>query len=202
MSSKYNKYARQANEMAREAVEKIISARAECEKARTAKLAAGHNPAAIARAEADYLEAEEAFKSAQRAAEGVKDDIARLRKELAAELASDNCVSSEDVDAAGVELMKSGICTPQDFDKLARDYSGNRTMQRLVAKYAENAAAEVKEPTKAAQYRAVSYACARNTGDDRLDAFDVLADVFNRTAKNTPTYSSWDMLTAEIVQNF
>lgn len=200
--SKYNKYAKQANAMAREAVEKIIAAKAECEKARTARLAAGHNPTAIARAEANYLEAEDAFKSAQRDAERVKDEFARLRKELAAELAGDNCVSSEDVDAAGVELMKSGICTPQDFDKLARDYSGNRTMLRLVAKYAENAAADVKDTNKATQYRMVSYACARNTGDDRLDAFDVLADVFNRTARNTPMYSSWDMLTAEIVENF
>lgn len=199
--SKYNHFAREANDKAREAIDAIIEAKKARDAAQTAKLTA-KDTVAKARAEANFAEAEQKVKDAMRAAEYVGEDFKRIRREIENGLADDNSAKPEDVDAVALELMKSGICTPGDYARMAEQYKGNRTMLRLLSKYAEDAAAGAKSGETSMQYRVVSYQCAQATGADRLDAFDVLTDVYSRTVRNNAMYGAWDSLTAEIVQNF
>lgn len=199
--TRFHDYGVKANNMGREAVEAIISAREAVDRAQLNKRAAGDEVSKL-KAQAEYLEAEKKLREATSAAEHVGYELKKIRAELAEAIEDANSVNPSDVDGAALEILKSGICKPGDFARLAEQYKNNRTMCRMVGRYAEEAAAGCDDRQTAMKYRAVSYTCAQNTGDDRLDAFDVLVDVFNRTAKNTPMYSSWDMLTAEIVQNF
>ena len=199
--TRFHDYAVKANNMGREAVEAINGARAAVDKAQLNKRTA-RDAVSKARAEADYLEAEKKLKEATSAAEHVGYELKKIRAELAEAIEDANSVNPADVDGAALEILKSGICKPGDFARLAEQYKSNRTMSRMIARYAEEAAAGCDDRQTAMKYRAVSYSCAQNTGDDRLDAFDVLTNVFERTVRNNAMYGSWDMLTAEIVETF
>lgn len=101
---------------------------------------------------------------------------ARLTADLRAAVAADSAVNPNDVDAATMELLKSGVCRGSDFEALARRFDGNSTMTRLIGKYASDAAqnAHSAEERGRLQYIATN---ARTASDGILEAWDNLCSM-------------------------
>ena len=139
---------------------------------------------------------------------------AELRSALAKEVQASKCVDPTAVDAAGVELMKSGILTPDDYYSLAEKYDGNVTMLRLLSKYAADAATDADSRKDRVALTVLSQECANGTGKT-LKAWDDLMTTVNYCSgrggsgnrRPTPgvTLSMgewWEQLAGEIVENF
>lgn len=139
---------------------------------------------------------------------------AELRGALATEVQASKRVDPTAVDAAGVELMKSGIMTADDYFSLAEKYDGNATMLRLLSKYAADAAADADNRKDRAALITLSRDCANGTGMT-LRAWDDLMTVVNYCSgrggtgnkRQTPGIvvsmsEKWDDLAGEAVENF
>lgn len=210
--SEFNKYARKLDEIAREAFKESKSAADRMERAQAARNQHMDDVAA-ARAKAEYMEAEQAVREARRKMdEGVyRQQINATRKELAAAVDEAFRVNPEQIDSATLELLKSGICTPDEYAALLNKAAnnGNVTMCRLIGKYADDAATAAQEaaggymgdPTASA-LRVVAYQSRNYNGKQWLDAFDHMTDVYNRACRNPSMIDAWDGLTAETVEQF
>ena len=162
-----------------------------------------------ARAEADFLEASEAMKAAQRTFESHKSEIAALRKELAAALEDHYAVDPAALDGATLELLKSGVLKASEYNKLMSkaQSDGNYTMARMIAKYAGDAAAERGEKygqndEQARALRGISYTANQNNGDAYLETFDVMSECYSRCCRNPGLIQHWDALVAPDVEAF
>ena len=218
--SQFNKYARKFDEIARKAFEEYGKAAereqyTEQQKAlypRKANNVTAEYLAKSARAEADHAEATADRKAVQDKMTGEYNiQIEALRGELEREVDKAFFVDPAQIDNATLELLKSGICTPNEYADLlskAAD-SGNVTMIRLIGKYADDAAKKATEdaggyvgdPT-AQGYRAVSIQSRNYNGKRWLEAFDYMADVYKRACRNPYMIDHWGELTAEAVENF
>lgn len=161
-----------------------------------------------ARAQADYLEAKEAFSKAKITMQNHNIEIAALRKELAAELAAYYAADPAELDHNTLELMKSGILAPHEYAKLMREAAsgGNHTMARLIAKYAADAAEARagkygQDDDKAITLRTISYTAGQHDGSETLQAFDAMADVYNRAINNPYMIDHWEELTGPIADS-
>lgn len=215
--SKFNYIARKVDEIAREAFSEYVAA-AERLKAAEAKkkeypqrrgLVDAAYMAKSTRAEADVLEAKEAIKAAKKRLESHADDLAALRRELAAQLDDAYSVDPAQLDGATLELLKSGILTANEYSKLLHEAQekGNVTMIRLIGKYAADAADELtakygQSDSTARALRLVSHESRKNSSSEYLKAFDYVADVYNRAVNNPGMIDHWEQLTAETVENF
>lgn len=139
---------------------------------------------------------------------------ADLRRALEKEVQTSKCVDPTAVDAAGVELMKSGILTADDYYSLAEKYDGNVTMLRLLSKYAADAATDADNRKDRVALTVLSQECANGTGKT-LKAWDDLMTTVNYCSgrggsgnrRPTPGVVAhmgewWDQLSGEIVENF
>ena len=215
--SKFNSYARKVNDIATAAFEEYRKTEQAYKKAeeqarqypqRMGMIDAQY-AAKSARAQADFLEAKEAYRKAKGVLESHKSEIAALRKELIAELDDHYAADPAALDSATLELLKSGILKPNEYAKLmdAATGRGNHTMERMIAKYAGDAAADVGKKygdnsEQARTLRAISYTADQNNGNDTLQAFDLMADVYSRAVNNPAMINHWGELTGEIVENF
>lgn len=90
------------------------------------------------RAELRYQQAELDFKEAEAR---IWTEFNRKRAELRANLERDvrngNVANPDSVDHSGLELMKSGVLSVDDYYALMKKYDDNPTMLRFVAKYAK-----------------------------------------------------------------
>jgi hypothetical protein len=165
------------------------------------------------RAQADYVAAEEELRELRRSMEdgNYRRQIKELRKELENSLAKAFRVDPEKIDNATLELLKSGICTPDEYAVFLNKAidGGNPTMARLICKYAEDAAAAavekaggyMEDPTAKA-LRTVVYNGRAYNGKQWLDAFDYMEDIFNRASRNPAMLEQWDNLTADLLDKF
>lgn len=162
-----------------------------------------------ARAQADLTEAREALHKAQMQMNDRIRDIATIRQELAAALDAEYSADPAALDSSTLELLKSGILRDSEYVRLMNSAAeaGNTTMQRIIGKYAADAAEEVAKKygqgdQRAMNLRAVS--CHSDTGDvgAKLGSFDVLAEAFRRTANNPAMIGSWGELTGDVVESF
>lgn len=139
---------------------------------------------------------------------------AELRSALEKEVQASKCVDPTAVDAAGVELMKSGILTADDYYSLAEKYDGNVTMLRLLSKYAADAATDADNRKDRVALTVLSQDCAKGTGKI-LKEWDNMMTVANYCSgrgysgnrRITPSVTLsmgewWDQLSGEIVENF
>ena len=208
--SKFNSYGERVNDIAKQAFKEYQDAEAAynkaAEQARAYPMRGGvynaEYAAKSARAKADLIEATEARHKAQMNLQNRKNDIAAIRKELAAELTDHYCADPTKLDGHTVELLKSGVLNPSEYLILMRraQADNNNTMERLIGKYAADAAeaesAKNGQDSKTAQsLRNVSYMANTKTGADELANFDVLVECYNRTADNTGMIENWDELT-------
>lgn len=139
---------------------------------------------------------------------------AELRSALEKEVQASKCVDPTAVDAAGVELMKSGILTPDDYYSLAEKYDGNVTMLRLLSKYAADAATDADNRKDRVALTVLSQECASGTGKTLKAWDDLMATVNycsgrggNGSKRQTPGVVErmgewWDQLSGEIIENF
>lgn len=215
--SKFNSYAKKVDEIAKAAFEEYRKAdrayktaveKAEQYPQRHGFVAAEYE-AKAARARADLLDAQRALEEARRALAAHISDIAALRKELSAALDGQYVADPAALDGNTLELLKSGILKSSEYARLMNkaQSEGNHTMARLIAKYAGDAAAEMgsrygaSDPT-AMELRAISRAANQDNGNETLQAFDVMADLYNRTANNPLMIDHWDELIGGLVKNF
>lgn len=211
--SKYNSYAARMNDLAKENFSAFLKAKAELEAAerhykdnqrpRGIWNADAEKIARVARAEADYAEKKAAYEAARRKFEGSADGLRGIRSELAKAIDADNMANPDDLDGNTLELLKSGILKPSEYGSLLDKFSGNATMSRMIGSYAE---ARAKEDGRSAEDRAALSYVAHNaqqaTGGDRLEAFDVLSDVYRRCTRNPALIGHWDELTADVIERF
>lgn len=139
---------------------------------------------------------------------------AELRSALEKEVQASKCVDPTAVDAAGVELMKSGILTPDDYYSLAEKYDGNVTMLRLLSKYAADAATDADNRKDRVALTVLSQEYANGTGKTLKAWDDLMATVNycsgrggNGSKRQTPGVVErmgewWDQLSGEIIENF
>ena len=213
--SKFNSYARKVNDIATAAFEEYRKTeqaykKAE-EQARKYPQRMGVDAqyaAKSARAQADFLEAKEAYRKAKGVLESHKSEIAALRKELVAELDDHYAADPAALDSATLELLKSGVLKANEYAKLMdkAQSDGNYTMARMIAKYAGDAAAERgnkygQNDEQARVLRGISYTANQNNGNETLQAFDLMGDVYNRAVNNPGMIDHWGELTSNALEN-
>lgn len=213
--SKFNSYARKVNDIALAAFEEYHKAEAALKKAEATarqypnRYGADHEYLArAARAQADYLQAKEDMKTAKRVFEGHKSEIAALRKELVEDLNDHYAADPRALDNNTLELMKAGILKPAEYSRLMSkaQEAGNHTMARMIAKYAGDAAAEIgkrygENSAEAREMRTVAYMGSQTTGEETLQTFDFMADVYSRSVNNPAMIDAWGELTSDAVEN-
>lgn len=221
--SEFNKYARRMDAIVRAALNAYIEAATREKEAEAGKLTYPRKPGAdaaytakSARAETEYIEAVQGRKDARhKMDEGeYRQQINQLRAELQAAVNKAFSVDPDQIDNATLELLKSGVCTPDEYgallDKAAA--AGNATMARLIGKYAEDAAAAALEaaggwmgdPTATA-LRGVTYKARSFNGKQWLDAFDYMVNVYDGACHEPAALANlerWDALTSECIDEF
>ena len=161
----------------------------------------------LARADADYQAASKAQHDMRVNLPGkVENQMRAIRQQYADELAQRFAIDPAKLDAASLELLKSGIMRPAEYrsmlEKARKD--GNATMLRIVAKYAADRAAEIAAKDGATsedarELRVVGYAGNIDPAGEALRNFDVVADVLRRCVNNHAMIGHWDELTGPVL---
>lgn len=203
--SNFNSYARRMNDAAK----KIFSEYQAAEAAFTAaKEAKSRGPRII---HGGFQDAQEVAKAARRdLPERGRREFQAIRAELVDAMNSAFTIDPAQVDTAALELMKSGICGANDFEKLLADAdrASKQTMLRLVASYAGKAyesARDSKIPAdqvELARLYDVSQHGQRATESALLGAADAMADTFQRCINNSGMIPHWDELMGDVVESF
>lgn len=213
--SKYNSYARNLDAAFRAARDEYTAVYNALTKAKENASAAGLDAVRQQIATLQLQEAEKKMRQEEARIWAEFDaKAADLRCALEKEVQASKCVDPTAVDTAGVELMKSGILTPDDYYSLAEKYDGNVTMLRLLSKYAADAATDADNRKDRVALTVLSQECANGTGKT-LKAWDDLMATVNYCSgrggsgnrRPTPgvTLSMgewWEQLSGEIIENF
>ena len=213
--SRFNEYARKADAYAKAVFEEYAEAESKLKAAESKRNAyprkngLGYEyDAKAARYEAEYVEAKAEYEKLRREMRDYKaDGFKPIRKELESAIADAFAANPEHLDAATLELLKSGIMSADEYNRLMSKATAdnNPTMVRVIAKYAKDRAdqADADRNTDAARaFRAVAYNGNSVNGNAYLETFDVMTSCFNRCMNNTALIGHWDELNGEIVENF
>lgn len=167
------------------------------------------------RAKLKYQEAELTFKEAEAR---IWPEFNRRRSELRAalerEVRGGNLADPDAVDPNGLELLKNGILSTDDFYSLVGKYDDNPVMLRFVAKYAKEAADDM-DSTQAKERGALYHlaqVCSQGQGRT-MRAWDDLSRIADycsgqsRARRDTPAHTvsmgqRWEQLSGEAVNNF
>lgn len=205
--SDFRKYAERMDVLAKETREAAQKVEDAYKRAEDARRQYPNDPVKKARAEADYQEALQAKNNwKMNKPFEIEQKIKAIRAEL--ETALDNHFAADPaaLDAPTLELLKSGILTSAEYsrllDKAIED--DNSTMARLIASYAEKAAADIAErygtsDVKARELRAVAYQAQRMGGTVYLNNFAVLTEALTRSVRNPGLWPQWEELTGEVI---
>lgn len=215
--SKFNSYARKLDEQAKAAFKAYRDAEAAYKKAeqkareypqRNGMVNADY-AAKSARAQADFLEAKQAYETARRTFRESDTQFNAMRRELAAAIDDAYSADPAQLDTATLELLKSGILTGSEYAKLLEQAkaASNPTMVRMIGRYAGEAAKARGEShgmndREATALRMAEYNSRSYTGGDRLEAFDNMVSLYHRCTNNPGMIDHWDEFTAETVENF
>lgn len=213
--SRFNEYARKADAYAKAVFEEYAEAESKLKAAESKRNAyprkngLGYEyDAKSARFEAEYQEAKAEYEKLRREMRDYKaNGFKPIRSELEKALADAFAANPEHLDAATIELLKSGIMSADEYNRLMSKATAdnNPTMVRLIAKYAKGRAdqADADRNTDTARaFRAVAYQGNSVNGNAYLETFDVMTSCFNRCMNNTALIRHWDELNGEIVENF
>lgn len=228
--SKYNEFAKRLDEAfkaARGEYNAAMDEVAACEqaisraKSMTTEEYAGEKMAKLRRAELALLEAKDNMNKAHiRVWDGFDSTVKTLKQELAEAIRQNNLANPDAVDNNTLELLKSGILTPDDCASLLDKYSDNATMTRLIFQYAEGKAKELAKDTgspsaNAARMGFVSIGIRSKDGTTAISRkFDELCDVANICSqghKNRPMSGAshirtmcgkWEELAGHAIENF
>ena len=212
--SKYNRYAKDLDAAFRAARKEYAEAWDKLQEASNACRVAGGDTMEQRRAELQYQQAELDFKEAEaRIWPEFNRRRSELRSQLEREVRGDNAANPDAIDPNGMELLKGGILSADDFYRLAEKYDDNPTMLRFVAKYAKEAADDM-DSTQAKE-RGVLYYLANICGDgqgEALRAWDELSHVVDycsgQVHRETTTQHRidmgnwWEQLSSDAVEQF
>ena len=215
--SKFNSYAKKLDEQARTAFKAYRDAEAAYKKAeqkareypqRNGMVNADY-AAKSARAQADFLEAKQAYETARRTFRESDTQFNAMRRELAAAIDDAYSADPAQLDTATLELLKSGILTGSEYAKLLEQAkaASNPTMVRMIGRYAGEAAKARGEShgmndREATALRMAEYNSRSYTGGDRLQAFDNMVELYHRCTNNPAMIDHWDRFTAETIEKF
>lgn len=215
--SKFNSYAKKLDEQARAAFKAYRDAEAAYKKAeqkareypqRNGMVNADY-AAKSARAQADFLEAKQAYETARRTFRESDTQFNAMRRELAAAIDDAYSADPAQLDTATLELLKSGILTGSEYAKLLEQAkaASNPTMVRMIGRYAGEAAKARGEShgmndREATALRMAEYNSRSYTGGDRLQAFDNMVELYHRCTNNPAMIDHWDRFTAETIEKF
>ena len=164
--------------------------------------------AKASRAQADYLEAQEAWRATQRNLPGrALEKLAAIRRDYEKEMTKLFAVDPAKLDTASLELLKSGIMKPEEYASMFNQAAnaGNVTMTRMISKYAAEAAVAAakrygENSPQARELRMIGYSGNLDPAKDRMDTFDGVVEIFRRTVDNPGMISHWDELTAQLLE--
>ena len=195
-----NEYIKKIDDAAREHLRKIAAAYKDLERAE--KLMTEANASRVERrivnAKSNLLDAQDEVKKAKGDAMAALDSLRVMRNGLVQDAVRRTAVNPEAVDMAALELMKSGIMRPTDYDSMLDKFSDNPTMTRLIAKYAEDAANAEKDNTTARAAFTAMQTRARGLVNPEADVvdFDSMIDLFARSINNRHMIPHYDELAA------
>lgn len=210
--TKYNDYAKRLDTAFKAARQEYLEAWDEFQKAEKARTVGRIGTIERQRAEVDYLEARQTFNEAEGRIWAEFNQLrAGLRAELENEVRSGSLANPDAVDANGLELLKSGILSADDYYSLADKYDDNPTMLRLVAKYAKDAADDMQGKDRGAMFQLASV-CGSGQGRT-LRGWDELSSIADycsgqsRERRDKPAHTIsmskwWEQLAGEAVENF
>ena len=205
---RFNEYAQRVNGTVYSYFEAHEKAAAALEKAEIAKkltpvrvgvgMVNAEYAAKAARAEADFLEANNQYNAITRnAAEKTRNELANIRAELEKAIDKVYGVDPSKVDMATIELLKSGILKPSEYAHLieSAEKNENFVMVRVIAKHIESLAKSEKDESRAKELRALAIKASRATGSDYMQAFEFMADLYERCVRTPRLFQDWDRLT-------
>ena len=208
--SKFNHYAQKANKIAKDALDELEAAHKSVATAEQqvkkypqqtgGRIVDAEYLAKSARAIADLAESKSRLQATQNRMGDVSRQLQAIRRELAETLSAEYAARPSDIDAPTMELLRSGILRPDEYARLM-DGAGNPTMKRIIAR----AAADASEKYAANDERGVALRAVAVGADDdivsgKLGLYDVIVEVYNRTANNIFMIDAWDELTSRAVE--
>lgn len=210
--SKFNHFIRQINDIAAEAFKEYAAAETAYKNAESKKNAfprrnglGADYTAKSARAEADYAEALAAYdKFRKNGFYGYRQRMNEVRKEFVAAVESHFTADPAALDMATLELLKSGILKPAEYNRLMDKAinDNNHTMARMIGQHAKAAAENTTDRDTATALRSVSYKSNGMNGSNYVEAFDFVTGLYDRCSRNPALYSKWDELAGEVIEKF
>lgn len=208
--TRFNVYAKRANEIAKANFEKFTKAEKACKKAEKTYEGLRPDTTALERAKCRIAleDARETYTKAKRDFADSSREFDNIRKELITALDNAYSVDPAKLDNNTLELLKSGILSGREYIKLLKEAQAadNVTMVRLIGKYAGDAAKTRSEKygndSDTASMRIAEHESRSFTGGDRLEAYDTMTSIYNRCIKNPLMIDHWDELVSSTVENF
>ena len=210
--SKFNHFIRQINDIAAEAFKEYAAAETAYKNAESKKNAyprrnglGADYTAKSARYEADYAEALAAYdKFHKNGFYGYRQRMNEVRKEFVAAVESHFTADPAALDMATLELLKSGILKPAEYNRLMDKAinDNNHTMARMIGQHAKAAAENAIDRDTATALRSVSYKSNGMNGSNYVEAFDFVTGLYDRCSRNPALYGSWNELAGEVIEKF
>ena len=212
--SKYNSYARKLDEAFKTARDEYSRAFEKLQETERKRGSGTLGTPQRQRAELDYKAAKLDFEAAEKQ---IWDEFNRqrteLRQKLTAQVSSDGAANPDAIDNNGLELLKSGILSANDYYVLANKYASNPTMLRIMAKYVKEAADSSEyEQTVRGNLYILAEQCRSGHGETvrRWDELSRIADYCSgqsRDRRDTPTHTismgkRWEELSGGMVERF
>lgn len=131
--------------------------------------------AKLLRAQADSREAEAAVNAVwDKFRTKAADTLGTVRKDIE----QNGAARAEELDGNALKLLESGIMTATDYEYMAAQYKDNRTMLRMISKYAHAAAVKTEDQqTKASLLNLVNR--IKTIDEEKLEALNVLEKMVN-----------------------
>lgn len=212
--SKFNKYAKDMDAAFKSARTEYTAAVKKLQAAEQARHIAGADAMTRNLKELEYKAAEKDFWAAS---DRIWDQFNKTRQQLKngleADIKANNSANPDAIDSNALELLKSGIMTPDDYYALLDKYDNNSTMLRLIGKYAQ-AAADDTTDDRAARGALLQVAQACKDGQGNVmrawDSISQVADYCSGQAhgrREKPGYvismgEKWEQLATEAIDNF
>lgn len=210
--SEFNHFIRQINDIAAEAFKEYTAVETAYKNAESRKNAfprrngLGYEyDAKCARYAADYAEAAAALDKFRRDGfYGYRKRMDEVRKELVAAVDSHFTADPAALDMATLELLKSGILKPAEYNRLMDKAinDSNHTMARMIGQYAKAAAENAGDRDTATALRSVSYKSNGMNGSNYVEAFDFVTGLYDRCSRNPALYRKWNELAGEVIEKF
>lgn len=211
--SKYNKYAKELDKAFKEA------RKAYREEAKVVSIAEkfssiGKTDAELIVAQQRYNDAKSEFRhEANVIWQNFNIKAQAIRDALNEEIQSDNMANPADIDTNALELIKTGVLSPAEYEKLAGTFKNNPTMCKMLAHYADRQAQDTTDNNAKAEYRAIADEL-RNSKNVRLQDFDAMVNIadycsghgtqgqMNQSSYVLGMADRWEEFTADSIAEF